>query len=123
MTRVLLLEDNVDMLSMLTQVLEWGGYEVIGGRTGREGVALLEENAHRLPDIIISDLHMPDMGGLAFLDYVRGHEQWSEMPFVIMSAHSASQDRRQVEEHGANDFLIKPFNLDDFQAVLAKWHG
>ncbi|MBZ0295221.1 MAG: response regulator [Anaerolineae bacterium] len=120
MTRILLLEDNADMLNMLAQVLEWGGYEVIPGRSGQVGIAVLEEGT-RIPDIIITDLLMPEMGGLEFLDHVRNHPDWVELPVIIMSAHSSSQDRQEAMEHGADDFLVKPFNLEDFKDILAKW--
>jgi two-component system chemotaxis response regulator CheY len=122
MTRVLLLEDNIDMLQMLTQVLEWGGYEVITGRSGREGIALLDD-ADLPPDLIISDLLMPDIDGLAFLDHVRAHPTWGNMPFIMMSAHSSSQERQAAADHGADDFLVKPFNLDDFQRILSRWEN
>ncbi len=120
MTTILLLEDNADMLAMLSQVLEWGGYSVIGGRSGHEGIARLTE-AHRLPDIIISDLLMPGMDGIAFLRQVRENPDWADIPFVMMSAYSSSAERQNAIQHGANDFLVKPFNLEDFQAVLNRW--
>ncbi|MGQ9886863.1 MAG: response regulator [Aggregatilineales bacterium] len=120
MTTILLLEDNANMLAMLSQVLEWGGYSVIGGRSGYEGIARLTE-AHRLPDIIISDLLMPGMDGIGFLRQVRENPDWADIPFVMMSAYSSSDERQNAIQHGANDFLVKPFSLEDFQAVLNRW--
>ena len=122
MTRILLLEDNADMLMMMAQMLEWGDYEVIVGRNGREGVQVLN-TADELPDVVICDLLMPEMDGLAFLDTVRSHAEWSQLPFIMMSAHSSPQERQAAIEHGANDFLVKPFNLEDFHQVLARWEG
>lgn len=120
MTTILLLEDNVDMLAMLTQVLEWGGFQVVGGRSGQEGVDIMNR-MHRLPDLIISDISMPGMDGLVFLQYVRSHDVWENIPFVVMSARASAEERRQAQEHGADDFLVKPFALDDFQKILDKW--
>ncbi len=120
MTRVLLLEDNPDMLTMLAQVLEWGGYEVAAGRDGNEGIAILQE-ADPLPAIIISDLSMPDMDGFGLLYHVRNTPEWANIPFVIMSAHSSPDDRRNALAQGADEFLVKPFNLEDFQRVLKRW--
>lgn len=121
MTTILLLEDNVDMLTMLSQVLEWGGYTVWGGRSGKEGIALLAEAAEQLPDIIISDMLMPLMDGIAFLGQVRDNPKWADIPFIMMSAYSSSAERQNAIQHGADDFLVKPFNLEDFQAVLNRW--
>lgn len=120
MALILLVEDNVDMLMMLTQVLKWGGYDVLAGRSGQEGLDLLDQ-AHPLPDLIISDLSMPDMNGLEFLDSVRHNPAWTHVPFVIMSAHSAADEANEALAHGADDFLVKPFNLDDFQKILNRW--
>lgn len=120
MIRVLLLEDNPSMLSMLAQVLEWGGYEVIMGRDGREGVDILQ-TIDSLPAIIISDWSMPDMDGFELVHHVRSTPEWSHIPCIIMSAHSSPDDRRKALEHGADEFLEKPFNLDDFQQVLHRW--
>ncbi len=121
MTLILLVEDNADMLMMLTQVLKWGGYEVISGRSGHEGLDRLD-NAKQLPDLIISDLSMPDMNGLEFLGAVRSNPTWTHIPFVIMSAHSASDEANQALAQGADDFLVKPFNLDDFQRIINRWN-
>jgi CheY-like chemotaxis protein len=120
MTCVLLMEDNADMLAMLAQVLEWGGYEVVKARDGNEGLQILA-SMDVLPGVIISDLSMPDLDGFAVLYEVRNTPAWATIPFVIMSAHSSSDDRRIALERGADDFLTKPFNLDDFQKVLGRW--
>jgi CheY-like chemotaxis protein len=120
MTRVMLLEDNPDMLAMLTQVLEWGGYEVMAGRDGSDGIVMLEQT-NSLPTVIISDLSMPQIDGYALLRHIRSTPGWATIPFVIMSAHSSPEDRRQALQNGADEFLVKPFNLDEFQRVLRRW--
>ena len=120
MTRILLVEDNADMLTMLAQVLEWGGHEVVAARNGMEGLQYLESE-DSLPAVIISDLSMPELDGFGVLREVRNSPTWAEIPFIIMSAHSSPDDRRAALEQGADDFLTKPFNLDDFQKVLQRW--
>lgn len=120
MVRVLLLEDNSSMLTMLAQVLEWGGYEVIMGRDGVEGIEILQ-TIDPLPAIIISDWSMPDMDGFELVHQVRSTPEWEHIPCIIMSAHSSPDDRRRALEHGADEFLEKPFNLEDFQQVLHRW--
>ncbi len=108
------------MLTMLSQVLEWGGYTVWGGRSGQEGIAQLAQ-APQLPDIIISDLLMPGMDGIAFLRQLRDNPGWADIPFVMMSAHSSNTERHNAIQNGADDFLVKPFSLETFQAVLNRW--
>jgi CheY-like chemotaxis protein len=121
MTIVMLLEDNADMLAMLGQVLDWGGYQVWGARDGREGLRILEEQ-DSLPDIIVSDLRMPDLDAIAFLKRLRANPAWAKIPCVVMSAQISEEERQQARAAGANDFLIKPFMLADFQAILNRWN-
>jgi two-component system, sensor histidine kinase and response regulator len=121
MTTILLVEDNPDMLTMLTQVLEWGDeYKVIPGRSGLEGVDILS-TLEILPDLIISDISMPEMDGLELLARVRSHPDWSSIPFVVMSARASADERRGAQERGADDFLVKPFSLEDFKRILERW--
>lgn len=120
MPSILLLEDNADMLTMLSQVLEWGGHQVIAGRNGMEGLALLSE-AESAPGLIICDMLMPGMDGTTFLEHVRGSAAWSDIPFVMMSARASEEEHDNLMALGANGFLTKPFSLDDFNALLDHW--
>ena len=114
MTSVLLLDDNPDMLKVLTQVLEWGGHVVLTGRNGQDGLQRLQE-ANPLPEVIISDLTMPHMDGSQLLQLIRSNPDWQHIPFVLMSAQSVL-DSQQYE--GVDAILTKPFNLEDFQVIL-----
>ncbi len=120
MPSILLLEDNADMLTMLSQVLEWNGHEVMAGRNGHEGLSLLSQVAH-MPGLIICDLLMPGMDGTTFLACVRANPDWANIPFVMMSAHSADEERKNALALGADGFLVKPFSIDDFNGLLAEW--
>lgn len=115
MSCILLVEDNFDMLYMLSQLLELTGHEVITGRSGEEGLHVLNQ---REPALIISDLLMPRMSGFDFLTHVRSNPAWSHIPFVVMSAHNNESERSQLLQHGANGYLTKPFDLEELNAVL-----
>jgi len=117
MTRILLLDDNAEMVTMLRLVLEQRGYEVMWGRHGEDGLKLLNQSK-RTPDLIISSLLMPTMDGLAFLDEVRGNPDWSCIPFVMMSAVLSEDRKRTTFEHGADAFLAKPFRFEDLNKTL-----
>jgi CheY-like chemotaxis protein len=117
MTRILLLDDNAEIVTMLRLVLEQRGYEVVWGRHGEDGLQLLE-HSHRAPDLIISNLLMPTMDGMKFLDAVRGNPDWSSIPFVMMSAISSEDRKRATFEHGADAFLAKPFRFEDLNKTL-----
>jgi|FLYN01.1.fsa_nt_gi CheY-like chemotaxis protein len=120
MPSILLLEDNADMLTMLSQVLEWGGHQVLAARNGAEGLALLSE-AQYAPSLIVCDLLMPNMDGATFLEHVRSNPDWSNIPFVMMSARSTEEEQKNVLSLGADGFLTKPFSLDDLSVLLDEW--
>jgi CheY-like chemotaxis protein len=120
MPSILLLEDNADMLTLLSQVLEWGGHQVIAGRNGTEGLALLSE-IEAAPGLIICDMLMPGMDGTVFLEHIRSNPEWSNIPFVMMSARASEEDRSSLMSLGADGFLTKPFSLDEFNALLDHW--
>jgi CheY-like chemotaxis protein len=117
MTRILLLDDNAEMVTMLRLVLEQRGYEVIWGRHGGEGLSLLNQS-NRNPDLIISNMLMPTMDGMAFLDQVRGNPDWASIPFVMMSAVSSEDRKQAMFERGADAFLSKPFRFEDLNKTL-----
>ena len=120
MPSILLLEDNADMLTMLSQVLEWNGHEVLAGRNGNEGLSLLSKAANP-PGLIICDMQMPGMDGTTFLEHVRATPAWAKIPFVMMSARSSDDERDNAMSLGADGFLTKPFGIDDFNALLTEW--
>lgn len=113
--RILLLEDDEDMLFTLGEALEMEGHEVVYGHNGNEG---LEKLKIELPDLIISDVKMPGMDGLELIQSVRSNAHWSKLPIVMMSG--AASDRGKAIAAGANDFLVKPFRFPELEAVLSR---
>ncbi len=117
MTRILVLDDNADIVALLRMVLEQRGYQVVSGRNGREGIHLLGQAAIR-PDLIICNLRMPLMDGMAFLDMLRQQAEWSAIPVVMLTAMTAPDYREAAFAHGANAFLPKPFKLDELNRAM-----
>ncbi len=115
---ILLVDNSVEMATMLQQMLELEGHEVIVGRNGREGLQLLEQ-AHALPDMILSDLAMQEMDGFEFLSHVRQSPEWSHLPFIAVSGNLSEAER--AVSQGANDYLDKPFRIQRLRDVLKKW--
>lgn len=117
MTHILLVEDNMDMQTLLRDLLEWGGHQVIFGRNGEEGLAALHD-AEPLPALIISDLTMPAMDGLQLLQAVRQNPNWSHIRFIIMSANPQDERLQTDEANGVAGILPKPFSLEELQRLL-----
>lgn len=103
----------------MLDLLEWGGHEVVCGRSGDEALERLE-SLPRLPDAIISDLTMPHMDGITLLRTVRANDRWSSVRFVMMSANLS--DPRLTGEASAllDGLLPKPFDLEDLNRLLEK---
>jgi CheY-like chemotaxis protein len=115
MALILLIEDNADMLQALTEALEINQHEVIPARTGAEGLQVLEK-LNQLPDLIITDVRMPQMDGLTFLQNVRGNPQWSNIPIALMSGQA--RDMTTAAGVGANAFIPKPFKFQQLEETL-----
>lgn len=118
MTHILVLDDNADIITLLRMMLERQGYQVITGRNGSEGIRLLEQEAAK-PDLIICNLLMPIVDGIAFLDMLRQRAEWSLIPVLMLTALTSDDARQAVFDHGANAFLPKPFRAADLHAAIS----
>lgn len=117
MCNILLVEDNADMHSLLRDLLEWGGHSVMSGRTGQEAMDVLKASPSA-PDVIISDLTMPQMDGVTLLKQVRQNPSWSDVRFILMSANPHDARLQSVSNDGANGLLPKPFSLEDLNQII-----
>ena len=112
MTRVLVVDDEPQILRALTINLRARHYEVITAATGAD--ALASAAAHP-PDLVILDLGLPDLDGV---DVVRGLRGWCTAPIIILSGRTDSADKVDALDAGADDYLTKPFGVDELMARL-----
>lgn len=115
MARILILEDNYEMLDALSEALELNGHSISKGMNGRDGLDYLHK-VGAFPDLIISDLRMPEVDGMAFLTAMRQGDAWSAIPVAIMSGQIS--DRQMVLDAGANAFIIKPFRYNELETII-----
>jgi len=87
-------------------------FVVIEAGTGREGISLL--GSHK-PDVLLLDLGLPDMDGMAVIHEVR---EWSKIPIIILSARGQEKDKVAALDAGADDYLTKPFGIDELRARI-----
>jgi len=111
---ILIADDNADMRRYLRDLLT-GNYvvEAVG-----DGLAALEVARRRLPDLILSDVMMPRLGGLGLLRAIRGDERLQRVPVVLLSARAGEDSRIEALDAGADDYLIKPFSSRELLARL-----
>ena len=110
--RVLVVDDDTSLLRAMTISLAARGYEVIGAQSGEEG---LDRAAHRHPDVVLLDLGLPGIDGLEVIRGVRG---WSSMPIIVLSARHQSVSKVEALDAGADDYVTKPFGMDELLARL-----
>lgn len=112
MTRILVIDDEPQILRALRINLSVRGYEVT---TAANGAAALRAAAERHPEVIVLDLGLPDMDGIEVLAGLRG---WSTAPVIVLSARTDSADKVAALDAGADDYVTKPFGMDEFLARL-----
>ncbi len=121
---LLVVDDNPDIISLVTtmarRIFDPDDCQIISGRNGLEGLDLLQIT-QPVPDVIISNLRMPQMDGLTFLREVRSHVEWSKIHLVMMSATQTAEARGAAEASGAEFYLGKPFTLNDLKNVLTSF--
>ncbi|MFD5144328.1 response regulator [Streptomyces sp. NPDC058401] len=112
MTRVLVVEDDPQLVRALKINLQARKFEV---EEASDGGTALRLAAARKPDVIVLDLGLPDMDGIEVIKSVRG---WSKVPILVLSARHTSEDKIRALDAGADDYVTKPFSMDELLARL-----
>ncbi len=112
MTRVLIVEDERGLRQALGINLRAREYEVT---LAEDGQTALRAAASERPDAVVLDLGLPDMDGVEVIEGLRG---WSEVPIIVLSARSGEPDKVVALDAGADDFVTKPFGMDELLARL-----
>jgi two-component system KDP operon response regulator KdpE len=112
MTRVLVVDDEPQILRALVTNLKARGYAVDAAATGE--IALQLAARHR-PDLVVLDLGLPDISGLEVIEGLRG---WTDVPIVILSARENERDKIAALDAGADDYVTKPFGMGELLARL-----
>jgi two-component system KDP operon response regulator KdpE len=111
-TRVLVVDDETPMRRALAANLKARGYEVDAAETGEQALDLA---ARHHPDVVLLDLGLPGIDGLEVIDGLRG---WTNVPIVVLSARGAERDKVAALDAGADDYVAKPFGMDELLARL-----
>jgi DNA-binding response OmpR family regulator len=116
--QILIVDDEPAWLQILLYILRKKGYEVRGETNAADALKALNEFK---PDLIVSDVRMPDMNGFDFLDRVKHSRKSSSIPFVFITAIDDYESRKAAQDLGATDYLTKPFNEEDVVGILSKY--
>ncbi|MEG1009385.1 MAG: response regulator transcription factor [Clostridia bacterium] len=111
--RILVVEDEVDLLEAISEGLRIDGYAVDTSEDGEAGLELAIVNDY---DLIILDLNLPNMDGLDILKHIRTNDKLTKI--LILTARSSIKERVKGLDLGANDYLVKPFHFDELEARI-----
>ncbi len=112
---ILVVEDQPELLENMQLALELSGYRVLGAA---DGIAALEALRTHTVNLILADIAMPRMNGYQLYEAVRANPQWALLPFIFISARGLDSDVRYGKAMGADDYLVKPFEVADLLAVV-----
>ena len=109
---ILVVEDDLPVSNLITTTLKAHDYRFITAQNGKN--AILQASSHN-PDIILLDLGLPDMDGVEVIKCIRS---WSNVPIIVISARSEDRDKIDALDAGADDYLTKPFSVEELLARL-----
>ncbi len=110
--RILIIEDDKAIVRVLERSLVYEGYEVDSAMNGEHGLELVQKKS---PDLIILDLMLPGMDGLEFTEKIR---EENNVPILMLTARGGLEDRVQGLDSGADDYMVKPFELEELLARI-----
>lgn len=110
---VLVVEDEISQLELLAYNLEKEGYEVLRAMEGEEALLIVEESA---PDLIVLDWMLPQVSGIEVCRRLKNQDGTRQIPIIMLTARGEEQDRVRGLNTGADDFVVKPYSLNEMMA-------
>ena len=105
--KILVVDDEPDLLNFLGAFLEDNGFNVIFAANGKECLEILEE---KIPDLIFLDIIMPEMDGFKTIKQIKKNDKWADIPVFAVTAKAMKEDNEIIIKHGFSDYIPKPVN-------------
>ena len=118
MKKILVVEDNEKNMYLMDFILTKGGYAVIKAVTGEQGVELALKE---MPDLVLMDIQLPGMDGLAATKKIRESKADGKIPIVAITSYAMTGDKEKVLAAGCNGYIEKPINPETFLAEIQKY--
>ena len=115
--KILILDDK-ESIAKVVSIYLGKEYDIVWFENPVKGIAWLQQG--ELPDLIISDIRMPEMSGDEFLFYVKSNEMFKSIPVIILSSEDSTSERIRLLEEGADDYIVKPFNPLELKVRVQK---
>jgi CheY-like chemotaxis protein len=113
--KILVIDDDAVQRALLSAIFRKQGLEVLQAANGQEGIRLARD---RRPDLIVSDVNLPEMHGFAVLENLRKEPITATIPVILITANPDEADQRRARESGASGYLPKPISISDLQALV-----
>ena len=120
MSLILIVEDNEKNLKLVRDVLQFKGYKTIEAMTGTEGVRLARE---KHPDLVLMDIQLPDIDGIAALAQLRGDTSTAKTPVIAVSASVMPDEQQKIVASGFDAYVTKPINIKGFVETIERFVG
>lgn len=117
MDKILIIEDEEEVRSSISDLLSLKGYEVFTAVDGLDAIGKVKQT---IPDLVVSDVMMPNMDGFEVLDYFQKNSSTMHIPFIFLTAKVDIKDIRKGMNCGADDYLTKPFKANELLGVISK---
>jgi two-component system, chemotaxis family, chemotaxis protein CheY len=115
--KVLIVDDSASMRQLIAFTLQKAGYDVAQGVNGKDGLAQLEKHT---PQLVISDLNMPEMDGLEFIRQLRSRPASKFIPVLMLTTETDGAKKQEGKSAGATGWIVKPFQPDQLLQVIAR---
>ena len=115
MKSILVIDDNLEIRDNTAEILELAGYKTFTAENGKQGVDLAIKEK---PSVIVCDIMMPELDGYGVLHLLRKNTDTQNIPFIFLTAKTERTDFRKGMEMGADDYITKPFSIDELIARI-----
>lgn len=119
-TQVLIVDDSRSMRQMVNFTLTENGYDVTEAENGKDG---LDKLGQAQPELIITDIHMPEMDGIEFIKQVRGMGDYKFVPIIVLTTEFEEEKQAEGQQAGATAWIVKPFTPEKLIEVAKKVGG
>lgn len=115
---ILIVEDSDVMRAFLVASLEGLPLQIVEASTGFEALKILP---HYNFSLIVTDINMPDINGLELISFLKKHPNYNDVPIIVISTERSEEDRKRAKNLGACDYLVKPFEMEDFKKKVQSY--
>ncbi len=115
--KILIVEDDSDMADLIQMTLDHWGYDSVTAKNGKEAVDMAD---YQLPDLVLLDIMLPKMDGFEAARLIRQNPKTHSIPILAVTAKALRKDREECLKNGCNDYISKPFTVEELASKIEK---